>query len=552
MSKKCGQYIWGLVGVIVLVAVFFRCFYGFGIEFSDEFAQSATVKRYFFGDRVLIDDWHPPTTLLGYCLYRLISFLPEFKFSILTLRTLYVIFQIAVSALLLLILGWQDEWVRISVLAYLCSTPYGIMSISYNTVAIAGFLLSVALFLSEYSPWKNFFSGILLACSVLAIPHVAIVYVIYCIVTFFCSFLRKACGIFEMHRWKWLTLGILVLFIPFCCHLVLSGTIEEYTTNLLFIIGDAEHAESGLLQKLFQSQWQVIRVYWREWLFLIIIDLLALVFRNSYRKYIFYILGCILTVYVTFRFAFVYGSVSINLMIPPLFFWGVQAVILLLIWRMPLRDFYYEIVWILAGYIFAICDFLATNTEILSMSAMFIVSALAAISINNKLIRQCFNEKKVAHVGYYLTSISFVAFLLVLRMTFVWGDSSVFKYNTRIESGIAKGIYTTQEEAEKYYDMVRIIQDADLSKEDKVLILPVNPLLYLMADSEVAAPYTSRFRASLSDLENYYETHEYKYPNKVLIQKAIENEHDVEAIEEFFISKGYKYFENKDGIYLEE
>ncbi|MBQ9590322.1 MAG: hypothetical protein IJR29_09080 [Butyrivibrio sp.] len=131
---------------ILMCCLFARCRYGFGITFADEFSQPAVIKRFFGGDRLLIDDWQPATTLIGYFLYRCISFFSKFNFTILELRILYVVFQAFVAMIVLLILGWRDLSSRIIAIAYLCSTPYGIMTISYNTVAIGAFLIFSALF----------------------------------------------------------------------------------------------------------------------------------------------------------------------------------------------------------------------------------------------------------------------------------------------------------------------------------------------------------------------------------------------------------------------
>ena len=64
LSTAKGRIIYGAGFAAIAILTILRCFYGFGISFADEFAHPASVMRYFFGDRLLIDDWHPPTTLL--------------------------------------------------------------------------------------------------------------------------------------------------------------------------------------------------------------------------------------------------------------------------------------------------------------------------------------------------------------------------------------------------------------------------------------------------------------------------------------------------------
>lgn len=536
INKRDMLFLISLLGLFCLLTV--RCFYGFGVSFADEFSQPAVVKRFFQGDRLLIDDWQPATTLIGYFLYACISFLPKFNFSLLELRIIYVIFQFAVALFFLFVSGWKDTGSRICVVAYLCSTPYGIMSICYNTVAIGLFILFLALFVSEYKALKVFFSGILLAIAVLANPYLSILFAVYMIITTISVLTRKKSGFFTAKRFKWLILGILVIFVPFCIVIAARGSVQEYVVNLSYIFGDKEHSEYGLLTKLVMSHYQIFRVYWRIWVPVLLTVLIAIFTREkkALHKWI-YTFVSIFVVYGTIRFAFIYGSVSINLMIVPLFFWGFATIILMLIWNQDLKDYYYDIIWMICGYLFAICNFLATNTEILSMSAMFIVSALASIRIAIKFCGK--RSNRLYGASGYITIVVFVISLLVLRMTYIWGDSINATFEARIDRGVAKGIYTSEQTIKEYDETLRIIDAADITSDDVVLFVPINALYYLETSGGISSPYVGRFDVDADELKDYYKLHPYKMPTKVLFINQDIGEYDV--LVDYFKTEGYDY-----------
>ena len=543
-ARNCTKNITRLLLTIIFLTlvslIIARCFYGLGLEFSDEFSQPATVKRFLHGDRLLIDDWQPATTLIGYLLYCIAIPFKTMHLKIIQLRIIYVLYQVVITGLLFFLLGKRQLESGICAFTYLASTPYGIMSICYNTVAIASFMLFLVLVCSEYAIWKRVLAGVTLAISVLANPYNIITFFIYCIITVVSWLAKKEARCFEIYGFKWLFVGIAVLFVPFCLLILTSGTVDEYYLNLKFIFGDVEHNEYGLLTKLVRCLFQLIRIYWRAWMPLLLIIVAAFLLRKKQksRKYL-YALTCLVAIYATFRFAFIYGSVSINLMVVPFFFWGLSTVVLMIIWRIELAEYYYEMIWLAFGFLFAVCNYLATNTEMLSMSAMFIVADIAVIVLNIRVIIAEFPQLKVLPI---FASWFLVVCLMIQRILFVWGDAEISEYDTQIESGIAKGIYTTYDNATNYYNIQAVISEADLSNEDKVLIVPCNPLYYMWADCEFATPYVFRFETKVNELNDYYKIHDYKWPTKVIIFDRDDNTDMVD----YFKDNGYDFMKQEN------
>ncbi len=523
---------------VLLALLIIRCFYGFGVAFADEFSQPAVVKRFFEGDRLLIDDWQPATTLIGFFIYSCISFLSRFEFTLLELRIFYVVFQFVVAALFLFFSGWKDKGTRICAIVYLCSTPYGIMSISYNTVAIGAFLIFLSLFMTEFITCKVVAAGAVYAIATLANPYLAVLFFIYTLISIAFTLLKRQNTYFNIKRLAYVIGGIIIVFVPFCMTLITRGNIQEYLVNLSFIMNDKEHSEYGIFTKLVMSQYQIVRVYWRIWVPLAVIILIAYFTRRkeNARRWI-YVLVCAIVIYGTIRFAFIYGSVSINLMITPLLFWGIMMIVLLRIWNNNLKEYYNEIAWMIAGYLFAVCNYLATNTEILSMSAMLIIAIIASIKIAVRLFDERFDS--LCTVAGYVVILVFIGSLLALRLTYIWGDSIADTFEARIDQGVAKGIYTSEQTIKEYDETLRIIDAAGITSDDAVLLVPINALYYLETSGGISSPYVGRFEVDADELKDYYKLHPYKMPTKVLFINQDIGEYDV--LVDYFKTEGYDY-----------
>lgn len=72
--------------------------------------------------------------------------------------------------------------------------------------------------------------------------------------------------------------------------------------------------------------------------------------------------------------------------------------------------------------------------------------------------------------------------------------------------------------------ITKIIDDIKCNQES-LLIIPINPFYYYIAECEVASPYIFRFQTDLNEIISYTDVHPYKEPDKVLIIKdRMENE----------------------------
>ena len=575
-----------LLIVVVIPCLMLRCRYSLSTASGDEFSQPATINRYLHGDIPLLDNWTASTMFSGFVMSLVCRLFGIGMVPVLTARYMYVVYQAIIAVLIVLLIPKKDMSHMTGCLAYLCSTPYNINRITYNTLSIGMFVLFCVLFFDvkeRQNSLRIIVSGMVLAFSVLAIPHNALVYFVYASLVVLSYVLRIA------HRndntiWGWnrlglLTFGIILVAIPFAIYLFFNGSLDEYSSNLKYIFSDAEYSKS-IVVKLIESHYRIIRIYWRVWMPLGLLDLvtIALGRKNKKAYRIVYILSNIVVIYGILRFVFVYGSVSINLAVPPIFFLRVQMVVLCIIFDRKFSDIdvnYVNMAWLIAGYIFYICEYLATDTEILASSATLIVAAIPSLALSYRAYamleddvsnnagtmqdEKCGSAKvssKTLRIVPLATAATFVVSLFILRMTFVWGDAPLPKLDTKITEGTAKGIITTQESADTYRRAEKIIEKADIAIDDQVLVLPMNPTYYYLIDAGCSSPYVFRFEVSVEELNNYYALHSDKIPTVVVACKDDEsgNEYDLDECLEYFENMPdmgyYVYYDLDDAIIL--
>lgn len=212
--------------------------------------------------------------------------------------------------------------------------------------------------------------------------------------------------------------------------------------------------------------------------------------------------------------------------------------------------------WLVAGWLFATSNFLATNTEILSMSSMFIIPSTAAVLLNMEYAylpetKSLWNILKKWAGG--LTTAILIFCTLYQRIFFVWFDGPLMEMNTQIEYGPAKGIYTTEQHALEYAQLIQEIDLCGITEEDRVLFLPIDPLWIYYSDGDIASPYVARFlQTNVNELSAYFTSHPHKMPTKVVITDSENGEFSEEEkqVIDWFIERGYHLKEVTDTIYM--
>lgn len=541
MKKKISRQTLCFIIMLFFLSVIFawRCFYSVGL--ADEVGYLASLKRFLDGDRFLIDEWAPAVQLNNWIIYQLTRFSPDIlgEGCVVYARLIYIVYQAIIACVIYKML-YKEKWAGVIALIYFATTPYNIPALCYNTMSIGSILL-ICVYVATRDKWRKInyvLVGILLSLAVLSNPYIALLYLTYVLICLEECVRKKEknTGFFTKEGMCFVTVGIIMVSLLFLFSLVGKGTLLEYKTGIMNIMSDSEHAgDHMLIIKLFHAVWMIIRVWWRAAIPMGCIGLYTMFAPVKWKnKKTLLLLSVLFTAYGTIRFAYIYGSIAINMMLVPMSFFGIEAYLLA---ENKKKNRYGT--WLIIGYLFAICNYLSTNTGVLSMSAMFIVPSLASILLISLAVDEIMpgsgNEKYLKIFPYGLVLLFF--FIAVhLRMTFSWFDEPLDQLDTRIERGPCKGMYTTNETAQNYDQILESIDKCGITEDDRVLFLPIQPLPYLYSKGKVASPYVMRFKTSIEELTTYYDLVEENMPTMIVITNC-ENgsclEEEKEIVERF-------------------
>ena len=540
-----------LSGIVILGVLLVRSFYG--VAFSDEVCYIASLERYVQGDRFLLDDWHPPTQLNTWLIYQVIQFIPGFSITVLQARLVYVCYQviIAIACLYMLRDRRGAAW---AVLGFVFFNPYNIMALSYNTMAIGTFFL-LTVFCITRKVWtaKNYvIAGILVCMSMFSNPYLITIYLAYLLVCIVMICLRKHNVFFSLKGILWITVGALILGSIFILSLIGKGTFSEYWYNIQQIFNDKEH-KSNLLYKLFMSQWEVFRVYWRSTVVLVVVYMYTLIKRkrlSEREKKNLFCVSAIFVMYGIIRFSFIYGSIAVNMMMVPMTLLGVEIYLLSISGKCEEEGREHKkriekyFIALSFGYLFAVANYLGTNKEILSMSAMFIVpSSITVLMVAEYIVMlKQGTKQKLQLILSYGVVVVFLFCVVWLRLFFMWYDGKLNELTTRITEGPCLGLYTTQENAQNYTEKLRLVDRVGITEEDVVLFMPIDPLYYVYSEGEMATPYVTRFEVDSEELISYYESHDNKIPNYVVVLDCVGGRcsDEEEIVLQYFMDRGYE------------
>ena len=121
---------------------------------------------------------------------------------------------------------------------------------------------------------------------------------------------------------------------------------------------------------------------------------------------------------------------------------------------------------------------------------------------------------------------------------------------TKVERGVAKGLYTTDFVAQYYEEMYDDIDSLNITEEDGFLVIGSEPMLYLYADTKVASYSTWQVFTNETRLYRYYEIHEGegRFPTVVYCAEADETIFESVFVEKLLLPQGYEWKQLQRGI----
>ncbi|MCI9007020.1 MAG: hypothetical protein HFI13_02780 [Lachnospiraceae bacterium] len=477
-----------------------------GLDFSDETHYLALAKRFSQGDRPFREEWFP-AQIVGILLlpfyHTYIKTAGGIEGILLTARIIFVLFHTAAALLVFWSLSRKEQMEIVP--AFLFSFMFlfyaraNIHSFSYYNIGLITFLLYLILKRTEHR-LAQAGSGILFAVSVLCMPYL----VLYFLVMEIRKIIRC---VKEKNYWKKeaaFLAGIAVsagIFLWFCLS---SGDAGEIFRNLPEILKDPEH-QGTMAESVISFGVFMVKVFYKYLFWPMAFESAGIVYYiwkgrrgeqlKRFLKAAAYVLFFLQAVYLR---TFFEGGVLIAFFLLAVQVSALEQIHERELWYgYGLPGLFYGIIWMLGSNV---------GQRVFNMGCL--ISCIWAVSI---IWRDCQTSQKAWTKMWKLSAAGWTLLVLIVISFFdIYRDSSVEHLTVRIESGAAKGIYTSAGRAEEYEQVLKGLYA--YAGEGKILAAEgVNPWLYLEADAECGAQAV--WRLDFADERNavYYE----RYPEKV-------------------------------------
>ena len=544
--RKYLPYVLLLAGAIILLA---RAYYSFC--WSDETFYSSTAYRFLLGDRVFRDDWFP-TQLSGIIIlpfiavYRLI--VGSMTGVILYLRICYVLVSYGFACLTFCILRkCRDE-----LIAYICSflmlfyTHLNIATLSYYTISVECFLMAM-LAIYHYLKCGNkarlVGSGVLFAMSVLALPTMAIAYVLLIMVIL----ILRIVGHFQKsHKiedklkslhisriFLYTFSGIAIPLAVFLIFMIGNVSLADFIKGIPYVLSDDEHGTSLIfpLRKFFLS---INEVYHKGAYLAYLLICASLILRKKLVKKPFKQIVFVFDVLI-FVINAIYSVGHTGYVMTAFILFALPLYILT---SKEHRDRKLFHTVFLGGLLFSLVYSYSSNGFLYVLSMGHFIAAIAGVAMtfdfarevaagegaNSGSVSDTKDRKGVSGPGkvIYGACVAIAVYVLgttcYLRIVNVYRDAPLSQLTVTITQGPAKGLKTTAEH-EKLYNEVYETIATECQGEGNRFISRLLPFGYMCTEMRVAAPTSWRINVNSTRLEEYYELNPEKLPDKVLILK---------------------------------
>lgn len=558
-------YLFSLLFGLVFLFAFWKCSYGFGG--NDEAFYLTIPHRLSMGDRLFADEWHL-SQLSGFLLIPFVKL-----FTLITGSTVGIIYFMRICYLIFhsLICGFTFTRLKkygysavFATIIYYIYTPYDIMALSYNTMALDLILLA-GILVSTYKDnmLPRIFAGIALAAAVLCCPYLAVAYIIYALfVALNFIFNGKQTSVrfldnevFKLKTFIYVTFGVIILAVIFLGYLLATVGINEVFKNLPYMLEDPEHPGLTIGEKLrlyFKTMFES-HEYFAQLLYSYIGMLVLLVIdRNRKNHRCFYLIfSSFISIFSLLLFLPSSTYSHYNAIMFVLIFPGLTSYLLL---KNKNVNLFASVFMLSIIYSFSVC--FSSNQYFYVESMASSVANIVSVIFIFQLIKEI-KEKpdkiayKMATIKLAIASVSLTLLMLAyteIRVKYnhcFWEAYSATDLTYQIDDGPAKGIYTTPENGEAYtniyYDLTNLYSN---KKPDNILVLSERTWTYLALEDfnygTFSAWLSGETMASLNRLETFYNLNPEKIPKYIYLPKEAKYE-DMQGIVNRATDAGYTF-----------
>lgn len=527
--------------IFISIGIIWKC--RFGYAYLDEAFYPSIAYRVLQGDRLFWDEWNN-TQLSNLALIPLLKFYIMIKGDTsgiyLFIRYTYTAIKIVLSLCVYVRLKKFSEFGAIlSSLAFLIFSAYGLMVLSYNSIAIGSMLCTLLLMLNKKDGVKEkvflFFAGITLSLSVLSQPYFSLIYVIYAVTVLFLYFRKRESSdhiidtFYSINALGWVTVGVALCVLIFLIYIFHFISIEQLAMILPYILrGDPAHPQKSLYE-LFPGYLARILVgnhrnYYTFVIYLLIgaATLITYIMKRKQKAYLLraklILINIMLTIILLTTYLITEGHNSvINAVI---FVPNVLGFILVMVSDDKVITEIFKCVWI-PGMILTYLEYLASNTGFEGISAYSCIAATGSMLIIGRAISEYKNHlERIGVILLKAFSVLIIIGLIYVRLNYIFWDDGIEEQSMRIAYGPDEGLWVS-ETAYDYYEGV--YKDTEfiraMDKDTKVVYIS-DKSLYLAGNQRCASYSPLCYSIADTDLLNqYYKLQPEKKADVVYIDK---------------------------------
>lgn len=519
-NDKSSRWVYPAAMLVCMLFLIWKSFHGIGTE--DEVFYLSLPYRMAQGDRMVTEEWQL-VQLYSFALYPIMKLYLALRSNtdgmVLHFRWIYLLFQFCGSLYLYKRLHKEHALgAALGSFLFLLATPYNIMALSYNTIGLLCFAVTVITIVTEreYSRKTCIAVGLVFALSVLCCPFLIFLYAVF----------GCCAGIsgWRMHDRRypaaffWFTCGCALMALVFLIFLLTKSSVPEILQVLPYIFTDDSHgnAASALLPRFLRFCWKSVPC--APAVNTVYLVLLAGAFadrKRSFRKLLF----CAATVNTGFYLVLLMVfDRFVNTLSYPILILGFFAVLLSDERKSrPLLMVYLPTV----VYSFCICS--SSDQQFHALS--FVTCAGAAYSFLPilRLTEELSKGRKWdwQRVAAWCVIMFLFGSVLLLRWKQTQRDGSTYMQHSVISVGVHKGIVATEERKEAYeayYHESAPIREAE---GENVFYYTQYCDLYL-SDSKRCASFSTWLGGLWSEtvmpkLQSYYRIFPEKIPDYIFL-----------------------------------
>ena len=555
-----------------LAFMLWKCRYGLGG--SDEAFYLTVPHRLCLGDELFRDEWHLSQlssflTLPFVWLYRLIN--GSNDGIMLAARLNYVALH-SLAAIVVYLRLKKFGWAALpAALVFMLFTPFDMMCLSYNTIALDALTLSgvISGTAGESSRAAYAASGALFACAVVCCPYLAAAYLIYFRAAAAYALVCRRTGkrVQGLHVLTWRVLGLFtggiaavcVLFaVFFFRHAEIGGLISA----LPGLFSDPEHPGYSVIFMIKHYVYCLVTAHRLMpvplALYALSLVLLALDKKRGAHAPLHLALAAAAALICWALFLDDLPQEYFNGIMLPFAFVGFTAYLLLA--DKPRALF---CMLFLPGVIYSACVSATSNMGFTVMSMAFAAVDVASVIFTALLIRQMQalpgKRPRFGTVAGCVPLVWLISLIIIVKAAHCFWDGMPAALHSRVEAGPARGIITS---ARLHDDYMRIYDDMRYYSEKErgnILVYAQETWCYLILDDY---PYAS-FSAWLSGTDEstqqrlalYYRLNPEKYPEYIYILKNTAfSQPNIDASEVYAAAEkhGFSVTENELSFKLEK